>query len=43
MVARLTLPVEDLPLSVEPVLLVLAGFTTAAFIQLIGPLSNPVL
>jgi hypothetical protein len=30
---------EDFPLSAEPVLLVLIGFTTTAFIQLVGPLS----
>ena len=43
MVASLPLPVENFPLGVEPVLFVLAGFTTTAFIQLIGSLSNPVL
>jgi hypothetical protein len=34
---------QDLLLGVDPVLFVLAGFTTTAFIQLIGPFSNPVL
>jgi hypothetical protein len=37
------LPAQHLPLGVEPVLFVLAGFTTTAFIKLIGTLSNPVL
>jgi hypothetical protein len=39
----LPLPLEDLLLGAEPVLLVLAGFVTAAFIQLVGPLSYLVL
>ena len=39
----LHLPFEDLLLGAEPVLFVAAGFTTAAFIQLIGPVSYPVL
>jgi hypothetical protein len=39
----LPLPLEDLLLGTKPVPLIVAGFTTAAFIQLIGPLSYPVL
>jgi len=34
---------EDFALRAEPILFGLAGFTTSAFIQFIGPLSYPVL
>ena len=34
---------EDLPLGAKPVLFLLTRFTTTAFIQRIGPLSNHVL
>jgi hypothetical protein len=37
------LPLEDLMLSAEPVLYVLAGFTAANFIHLKSPLSDLVL
>ena len=39
----LPLVFEDLLLGAEPVMFVLAGFTTTAFVQLIGPLSYHVL
>ena len=42
-VVPLPLVLEDFLLGAEPVLFILAGFTTTAFIQLIGPLSDPVL
>jgi len=42
-VVPLPLLFEDLLLGAEPVLFVLAGFTTTALIQLIGPLSYHVL
>ncbi len=39
----LSLLPEEFPLRAEPVMFILAGFTTMVFIQLIGSLSDPVL
>lgn len=42
-VVRLPILFEDLLLGAEPIQLILTGFTTAAFVELIGPLSYHVL